>query len=281
MCRTDGFISMADDTNPWTRIDRLPARPPWRPTGEDRAIMLAQVQAHAGAAESAAPVLVLGVTPEIIALPWPHGTRLVIADGSEDAVRTRWRPNAAVPGYIVCADWRALPLREGCVRAAVGDGSLNALPAFSVYRSVVQEIERTMSGGGVLILRCFVRPDRIETPEEVVSQARRGAFPHVAALRLRLGFALTGGDGALPLAKLCSAFRALVPDRDELARQTGWPRTDIDRFDLDEGSSVSLTFPTRSQLTELCGPYFEPREFLCGTYTQAADCPTVVFTSRN
>jgi hypothetical protein len=69
----------------------------------------------------------------------------------------------------------------------------------------------------------------------------------------------------------------LVRDRDELARQTVWPRADIDRIDVDKGSKVRFTFPVLEALKASAQPVFRIARMERGTYTQAEHCPTILF----
>jgi hypothetical protein len=127
-----------------------------------------------------------------------------------------------------------------------------------------------------LVLRMFIRPDGMEPPERVMAAARDGAYPTTAAFRLRFAMSLAGDDGMVALAKMHEVFDALVSDRDELSRATGWPRADIDRIDVDRDSKVRFTFPTLARLEALCEGFAIER-MARGTYTQAAECPAILF----
>jgi SAM-dependent methyltransferase len=222
-------------------------------------------------------VLVLGVTPEIVQLNWPAGAHLVGIDSSPAMIVSLWQGNAAALSHVACARWQQMPLDDATFDAVVGDGSLNALSSLDDYGKVFGEVSRVLKPEGVLVLRCFVRPPHAETPERVVLKAMEGEFPTTAAFRLRFAFAVANADGSIGLAALHDAFNALVPDRDALARITGWPRQDIDRVDTDKDSRVRLTFPTHSQLVSLSEPIFRIEGAARGTYTQADHCPTFLF----
>ena len=259
-----------------TLNSKPPVRPPWHPSREDAAFMREWTSPVLDKA-SARKILVLGVTPEIVQLGWPPGAHVVGLDSSPAMIASLWQGNASAPSHVACARWQQMPLPDAQFDAVVGDGSLNALSSLDEYGNVLREVSRVLKREGVLVLRCFVKPPEVETPERVLLKAMEGEFPTTAAFRLRFAFAKTAADGSIGLAALRDAFNALVPDRDALARITGWPRQDIDRVDTDKDSRVRLTFPTQSQLVSLSEPVFRVEGSARGTYTQAEHCPTFLF----
>lgn len=268
---------MAVDHWKYTTLNlKPPVRPPWHPSREDAAFMR-EWTSPVLEKTSVRKVLVLGVTPEIVQLEWPACAHVVGIDSSPAMISSLWPGTASALAHVICARWQQIPVKDAQFDAVVGDGSLNALPGVEQYRHVLSEVSRVLRPGGVLVLRCFVRPAHIETPERVLSKALEGEFPTTAAFRLRFAFAVADADGSIGLATLHDAFNELVPDRDALARITGWPRRDIDRVDTDKDSRVRLTFPTQSQLIALSEPVFRIKDTARGTYTQAEHCPTFLF----
>ena len=253
-----------------------PVRPPWHPSREDAAFMRKWTSPVLEKA-SVQKVLVLGVTPEIVQLGWPPSAHVVSIDSSPAMIASLWQGNASALSHVACARWQRMPLKDAQFDTVVGDGSLNALSSIEEYGRVLGEVSRVLKPEGVLVLRCFMKPPHVETPERVLLKAMEGEFPTTAAFRLRFAFAVADADGSIGLAALHDAFNALVPDRDALARITGWPRQDIDRVDTDKDSRVRLTFPTQSQLISLSEPIFRIEGSARGTYTQAEHCPTFVF----
>jgi SAM-dependent methyltransferase len=253
-----------------------PVRPPWHPSREDGAFMREWTRPILEKA-SVQRILVLGVTPEVVQLGWPLDAHIVGIDSSPAMVASLWQGNGSTPSHVTCARWQQMPVSDGAFDVVVGDGSLNALPSLDEYGEVLDEVSRVLKPGGVLVLRCFVRPPNVETPERVLLNAMAGEFPTTAAFRLRFAFAVADADGSIGLKALHDAFNALVPDRDALARITGWPRQDIDRVDNDKDSRVRLTFPTQSQLVSVSEPIFRIEGSARGTYTQADHCPTFLF----
>jgi SAM-dependent methyltransferase len=269
---------MAEDHWKNTNLNLKPVvRPPWHPSHEDGAFMREWAGQVLQSTREARRTVVLGVTPEIVQLVWPPGTQVVAIDSSPAMIASLWRLHPSALSHVICAPWQHMPLRSAAFDAAVGDGSLNALPSLEEYRNVLREVSRILRPGGALVLRCFVRPERVETPEQLIAKAMDGEFPTTAAFRLRFAFALASAEGCVALAALHDAFNALAPDRDRLARVTGWPRQDIDRVDIDKGSSVRLTFPTQAQLLSVSESIFRLERTARGTYTQSEHCPTLFF----
>lgn len=272
---------MAEDHWKKACINLMPGRPPWSPSLQDGMFMreFAGLALERNGAEPR--LLVLGVTPEVIQLDWPLAAHVVAVDSSAAMIASTWRPHKSLRSSVVCARWQDMPVPSAAFDAVVGDGSLNALPSLDDYGPVLRQVARTLKPGGVFVLRCFVKPDDIETPEHVLAQARAGAFPTTAAFRMRFAFAVTGTDGSIGLAHMRGVFNALVPDRDDLAAATGWPRDHIDRVDADKDSGVKLTFPTQSQFVALAKPFFELESSMRGTYLLSDQCPTQLFRPRS
>lgn len=256
----------------------VPRRSPWCPSAEDGAFLL-EATATALNADSAT-VLALGITAEILALAWPEQVRLITVDSSAGMIASSWHPSPGIASEVTCAWWQEMPLDDQSVDAAVGDGSLNALPAFDQYPTVLGQIARVLKPGGVLGVRCFLRPEPRETPEQVMALAMAGAFPIMSGFRLRLAMALTESGGSMTLGEVPAALARLAPDRDALAAATGWSRAEIDLTDTGAGSPIRITFPSEAELRGMVAPHFEPIGLRRGGYTQAEHCPTLILRLR-
>jgi SAM-dependent methyltransferase len=268
---------MASD--PWkhTLLNLMPGRPPWCPSREDGLLMREMANRALGSSGKGPRVLVLGVTPQIIQLDWPHDAELAAVDSSSSMIASNWRLHRCLASFVVCARWQVLPFANASFDAIVGDGSLNALPDLDEYGKVLHQAARALRPGGALVLRCFIKPKRMEAPEQVVLQARQGGFSTTSEFRLRFAFAAADAGGRVALAQLRDSFNALVADRGDFARATGWPRQEIDYVDIDKDSRIGLTFPTGSQLQALSEPFFRIERLERGTYAQSEHCPTILF----
>lgn len=267
---------MADTDWDKKQLVTLAVRPPWHPSAEDAGFVRDMTTPELASRERP-NILVLGMTRQLVQHDWPPGASVTAIDASPSIVASVWQPHPVLPSRAVCAPWQDTPFEDGEFDLVAGDGSLNSLAALDDYPRVLAETARILAPRQCFVMRCFVRPEIIESPDDVLARARDGAFPTTAAFRFRFCLALAAGDGGVALSDLYAAFSRLVPDRDDLARATGWPRADIDRVDVDAASKVRFTFPTQAQFAEVCAPHFRIERMARGTYTQSEQCPTILF----
>jgi SAM-dependent methyltransferase len=270
----------ADD--PWSQsaLRVAPRRPPWCPTAEDVGFVLDAACPALEARQATGTVLILGVTPEIVQLDWPASANLVAVDSSASMIASTWQPHPLCSSRVICAGWDVMPLDTGSIDVAAGDGSLNALPTFDLYRPVLGEIARVLRPGGVLVLRCFLKPKQPESPAAVVKAAFAGEIATTADFRMRFLMALAGQGNSVALATVPVAFDALVPDRDQIVAATGWPRAHVDLVDIDIDSNIGLTFPTEAEMRDRAEPLFEISAPRHGNYALSNLCPTMVLRRR-
>ncbi len=252
------------------------ARAPWTPCSEDGELLLDVLSPYLIGGGAVSIVALLGVTPALTQLSWPQGAHVLAVDASPTMVRSHWRAHPSVPSAVICGRWQALPLADNCAAAVTGDGSLNALP-YAAYKDLLREVARVLSPEGVLVLRCFVRPDTRCSVKDITQDVAKRAFANSAPFRLRLCMALAERDGTLVLGTLLERFNALFPDRAKLAETAGWPTDEVDRFDMDRDSKIELTFPSLSELAAYAKPSFAIREVRYGSYNSAELCPTITF----
>ncbi len=256
--------------NQWQRIG-----PPLKPSPEDGVLTLAGLQP--ALENGRCRIAVLGVTQELVQLPWPASVELSAYDHSEQMIASVWRPHPVVPSKVACASWQDLPVADAAFDAAVGDGSLNALPDLGCYDGVLRELHRVLAPGARAALRCFVRPDTAETLSAIATEVHTLQVGSFHALKWRIAMSLAQVPGAaVPVASIHQAFDASFPSRTELANQTGWPRALIDTIDVYKGSPTQYSFPTLGEIREKCRPYFEIADIRHGTYELASRCPTLV-----
>ncbi len=272
-------MNPGEDFDVWRRIARnwQHVGSPQRPTDEDGRLMLA-LAAPALAAHRAPGVVVMGVTPEIVRLAWPVGTRILALDQSAEMIASVWQPHPRLYSRVARARWQSMPIKDRSIALAVGDGSLNALPRMADYPVVLGEVARILKPGGSMVLRCFVRPEQPERMDEIAAAARGGGIGSFSALKWRIAMALDGGNGfSIGVADILTAFNRLFPDRDGLSRATGWPRQTVDTIDGFENASTRYTFPTLAGFRAAATPAFEFNGARHGLYELADQCPTLSF----
>lgn len=227
-------------------------------------------------------VAVLGVTPELVQLPWPGATRVTAVDSSARMIATVWRPHPARPSAAIRGRWQEMPLRARCLDAAVGDGSLNALESTGIYDAVLGEIARSLKPSGRLILRCFVRPDQNETVDEVLAATMAGKISSFHAFKWRLAMAISvDRDFQLPVKRIHAAFCELFPDRSQLAGATDWSEGTIGTIDVYASADICFTFPDLRTMLHHASRWFELIAVKYGTYELSERCPTLCLALRS
>lgn len=224
--------------------------------------------------------LLLGVTPEIASMRWPAGTRLVAVDHSWAMIRGVW-PGLPLGFPAACAEWQALPLADGSRDAILGDGSFSALSSGRLYPAVVKAMRRVIRDDGVLSLRFYVRPDRPETPGNVIDDLHRGRIGSFHVFKWRLAMALHRDlDAGVHLAKVWEVWHEGVHDPAALARSTGWPPEIISTIDAYRDVAAGYTFPTLAEARTALAGAFDEIECRFPSYELGERCPTLMFRAR-
>ena len=123
-------------------------------------------------------------------------------------------------------------------------------------------------------------PDEPETVEQVVDAILARRAPSFFGARWRLGMALAG-SGNVAVAAIHEAFERAFPDRDALARATGWSRATIDLIDAYRGSDLVYSFLTRRDLLDTVADTFVGARFVSsGDYPRAERYPLLVAERR-
>lgn len=254
----------------WSRV----SAPPMKPSPEDGQSTLAGL--GPALAHDPCRVAVLGVTPELIDLPWPRSVELVAYDHSAEMIASVWHPHPGIRSTALLADWRNLPAADATFHAAAGDGSLNALPHLDHWDSVLRELCRVLVPHAPVALRCYVRPDQAEPMADIVSAANAGLIGGFNALKWRIAMSIAGRQGAsVAVSDIHAAFSASFPSREDLARAAGWPRAIIDTIDAYKGAKARYTFPAFDEIQAMCEPCFDIESTRHGTYELADRCPTL------
>ena len=257
----------------WSRLGS-----PLRPSARDGEIMWQMIRDSVEKVPGGCRIVLLGVTPELVGLPWPADAELLAIDKSPEMIATVWDPNARIHSQVQPAWWQAMPLAEGWADTAIGDGSFNALPALEDWTDVFEELARVLKPHGKVVARVYVRPDAREHLPVIVSDTLAGRIGILHALKWRLAMALVGGaDAGVAVADIHKAFERHFPDRAALAQNTGWPQETIATIDAYRGMSTRYTFPTRAEIATACAGIFTLAESQAGDYELGERCPTMAF----
>ena len=254
----------------WTIISRTwdVLSPPLRPHQD----VVRSIEREIDTANS--DMLLLGVTPEFAR--W--GKDMTAVDAMPNMIGALWIGDDETRRAVV-GDWTALPLEDNSCDAAVGDGSLSALPNHAVRDKVLGEVARVLRPGGRAVIRLFSRRDVTEPLETIRSDVMAGRMPTVSDLVMRLAYALVphDRDATLKMSVILEAIDAMFPDRDELLAATGWDRNVFSLIETYRGSETVCTWlDEKNALEEAARHFGEVKLASSGGYSQAECCPLLV-----
>ena len=220
------------------------------------------------------PVLLLGVTPELAAIE----RHMVAVDWSEKMIALAW-PGDTARRQAVRGDWKALPLADDSMAAAMSDGALTMLRWPDEAAVMLSELARVLRPGGRAVIRCFATPDVPETLAALGEVAARGDVPfHEWRLRFNMAAARADGQVAITSARLFEHYDAALPDRMGKALTQGWPVEALAEIDAYRGSAYIHCYPKRSELAALLAGAWPGSWRFAETagYPGAAHCPLLV-----
>lgn len=218
----------------------------------------------------------LGVTPELVQLPWPASTHLHAFDHSQAMIEAVWTPNPAIPCTVTLSEWQRIPRDDHSLDAVIGDNSLGVLPDLASYRAVLSRIHELLREDGLMCLRFFIRPSDSEALGAIADDALRGKIGSFHALKWRIAMSLSQEPAfSVAVADIHAAFEAMFPDRQALAAAGDWERDTIDTIDAYLGAPTRFTFLTLDALTATCSDFFRLDSVRYGSYELSERCPTI------
>jgi SAM-dependent methyltransferase len=243
-------------------------RPPLRPHPNVAAAIAALLPEH----DSEEPVLLLGVTPELAAVP----SHTIAVDWSANMIAIAW-PGDTEHSQAVLGDWRKLPLGKASVAAAIGDGCFTMLRYPDEQPLLLEQLRLAVRPGGRAIIRCFVTPEPCESLAEVRKEVLAGGVSfHEFKLRFNMAVALEIEHANVRSEQLFDHFQVLFPDRASLARSAGWEPAAIVEMEAYKGSPYIHCYPSRRQLMERMPDWVSPRFVETEGYPLADRCPLLV-----
>lgn len=221
----------------------------------------------------------LGATPELAGLPWPHGSTVVAVDRSPAMIQRIW------PGYPesgqggICGDWSRLPLPAHSCDLVLGDAPFTQLVYPAGYRKVARAVRDVLTLDGIATIRFFVKPEIAESPAQVLADLWAGRIGNFHAFKIRLSMAVQRNvREGIALETIWSYWADAVNPR-ELADCLGWSPSVIATMDNYRGLAVRYTFPTLAELREVLQN--DLRESICHIpdYELGERCPMITFHS--
>lgn len=221
--------------------------------------------------------LILGVTPELYALPWPDHAILRAADRTQAMIDYVWpgQPEAAIHG-----DWLDLDLPHASIDILLSDGGLSMLDYSGGQQALIHDTSRMLAPGGLAAFRLYVPPARKESVDHVFKALNEGTIPNLNCLKLRLGMAMQPSpEQGTALADVWEALREQAGSGwKELADRLGWHHEHLGVIDAYRHSQARYYFVSAEQtialfenagLTHVKSTYHK--------YEMGDQCPVVVF----
>lgn len=219
-------------------------------------------------------VLLLGVTPELARV----FDVVTAVDKNPAMVRDVW-PGDSADKQALVGDWLDIALAPGSFAAVVGDGSLNVIRYPEEPRRVLARAMAFLKPGGRFVCRLFERPQSPFTREHLVAITSGPSPVNFHAFKWMLAMHLAGSEGTtVHVTRILEAFETLFPDRDALARRTGWAREAIDTIDVYRNSPIVYCFPNRQEFDAVLPEgAVDVTYHACGRYDLADCCPILSF----
>jgi hypothetical protein len=249
---------------------------PFKPSHDDIALYREAIP-PALLAEGAAPrILVLGVTPPLIDLPWLRGSEIHAVDYDEVMISTLWRPREGAQCHQ--ARWQEMPLPDDYFDLVIGDGSFNALASPAEYDGVLRQIARVSRPSAPLIARFFAQSQPRHTLTQIVADAPgRLAHYRAAAKRLLVLLAAANDDGTAYTPDTSGRIRDEWGDVDDYLLALGDPLDERELSKVVFEFDQRLNYPNESEIRARFEPYYSDISFAHPAYDAGRNCPIVRF----
>jgi len=191
-------------------------------------------------------VLILGVTPEFLFMPWPAGTSVLAVDRSEHMIREVW---AGEPRQAMCAEWGSMPLPDRSRDLVFCDGGLSFLHYPDGLVEFARNLRRIVAPGGLLVTRIYDPGPDPEDPGQVMADFLAGRVANSAILKLRLAMALsTPPTAGVVLDSIWRFYEGAVGDPALLPALTGWDKAEVRAIEAYAGKDERYCFPTTEEV---------------------------------
>jgi hypothetical protein len=225
--------------------------------------------------------LLLGVTPEIANMRWPHASTLMAVDNSLGMAKTVWPGNILSTRWVVCGNWFALPRPQSSCEVVIGDGSMNCVRYPDGFRALAQNICQVLRHDGVLHLRCYVQPAAKELPEEIFSDLFEARIPSINHFKFRLSMAMQSStEQGISVHDVYEKWVGSGVDRECLIARTGWEMRAFQSIEMYRGQDAVHTFPTLTELRSVLHEFFDEAAMSSPAYLLGERCPSFVLRKR-
>lgn len=229
-------------------------------------------------AAEAPRVWLLGVTPEIAALPCLQHAQLIATERIRKMIDCVW-PGDTTQRHAICGDWSRPPFPDRTFDLAIGDGCLSVVGYPLELSRVLAAVNRCLNDDGYLLLRLFCRPDPSEPPDDVVAALRAGNIGNFHAFKWRLAMAVQGTNNGPDVAvrSVWEIWRDARIDPRALATRLNWPLAQIETMEIYRDSPARYNFmPLARAIEHLHRGGFSLVASRTGNYELAHCCPHVL-----
>jgi hypothetical protein len=255
--------------------------PPLRPCAEDVRAIEQAVRAFADQSDEPLKVLLWGVTPEIAAMSWPAGTRLLALDKSQSMIDLVWPGDRDGFRQAVLADWFEYKCTDGRHDIVIGDGNFAPLEFPRGYRALAAVAHEALTDTGILLSRFFVRTAQVETPDAVFEDLLANRIGSFHAFKIRLAAALQeSAEAGVAVSDVFAAWKRAGIDLGALLTMTGWRRETVEMIYLYEGKTSRLSFPDVAEIEAVMSEHFDHLETRYLDYEMGDRCPILTYRVR-
>lgn len=223
-------------------------------------------------------VLLLGVTPELVNLPWPKNTTLLAVDmnlSMIDFILPKQTPH--LKPIAIAGNWLQLPFANSSVDIVIGDGCYSTL-AERNYEKMTREIRRVLATTGILAMRFFTRPETTESVESIHHDFLSGEINNFHALKWRLAMALHGSlKQGVCLQEIWDIWNEKFQPHHEQMETLQWSEQVTNTIDNYKNSDAFYTFPTLLEIRSILQQQFNELDIYIPNYTLGERCPMMKF----
>jgi SAM-dependent methyltransferase len=234
-------------------------------------------QLRLGAGESA-QVLLLGVTAEIVQMPWPDDTHLTAVDNSDVSIRAFWPGDELPQRRVIKARWEEMPFAPQSFHFVLGDCVFNSQRYPDDCRSLASRISQLLKPGGCLFVRVFTQSDPKEDTADILSALREGKIADYHELRFRLLSSMQADANRGVIATKEAIDQEIIArgmSLEEVYERTGYQPLRAQSWLDEQGRPVEakVYYPTVRQFEDVLAEGFELLGRRYGSRALAFRCP--------
>jgi len=225
-------------------------------------------------------VLILGVTPELVHMPWPVHTSLLAIDYSDIMVNDILPAKTSTIKPIgLIGNWLQLPVTNTSIDIVMGDGSYSSLDRKD-YAILSQEIRRVLKPSGLFIMRFFCNSTDTDSLEAIHSDLLTGKIDSFHAFKLRLAMLLQDNTNqGVCLKNVWECWNDRFSNSIKTHKQSSqWNNDIIASIDTYKNNSVRYTFPALPEIRNTLSSYFIEKNIFTPAYYLGQCCPSLLLT---